>query len=226
MRLTQEELASYIDHTLLKANATYDDIVKLCEEAKRYSFYAVCVNPFFISYVKKLLYGTNIKVCSVVGFPLGCVPTISKYLETREAIASGADEIDMVMNISAFKSGFYDVVLEDIKMVRKASEGRILKVIIETAYLTDDEKVKAAKICEEAGADFVKTSTGFAPEGAKVEDVKLLKLSVSSKVKIKAAGGVRSFKDCISMIEAGASRIGTSSGVSIIEGLEVDKSQY
>lgn len=226
MNLTKKDLASYIDHTLLKADASYNDIVKLCDEAKKYSFYAVCVNPFFVSYAKKLLYGTTIKVCCVIGFPLGCVPAISKYLETREAIASGADEIDMVMNISAFKSGFYDVVLEDMKMVRRASEGKILKVIIETAYLSDDEKIKAAKLCEEAGADFVKTSTGFAPTGAKVDDVKLLKASVSPNIKIKAAGGVRSFEDCVKMIDAGASRIGTSSGVLIIEGLEVNKNSY
>lgn len=218
------EIAKKIDHTLLKANATYNDIEKLCEEAKKYSFYSVCINPFFVPYVKKILKGSDVKICCVVGFPLGCTPSISKYLETREAIASGADEIDMVMNISAFKSGFYDVVLEDIKMVRRASEGKVLKVIIETAYLTDEEKVKASKICEEAGADFVKTSTGFAPSGAKIEDLKLIRKSVSPHIKIKAAGGVRDLDSCIKMIEAGADRIGTSSGVAILEGKTADKS--
>lgn len=218
------EIAKKIDHTLLKANATYNDIEKLCEEAKKYSFYSVCINPFFVPYVKKILKGSDVKICCVVGFPLGCTPSISKYLETREAIASGADEIDMVMNISAFKSGFYDVVLEDIKMVRRASECKVLKVIIETAYLTDEEKVKASKICEEAGADFVKTSTGFAPSGAKIEDLKLIRKSVSPHIKIKAAGGVRDLDSCIKMIEAGADRIGTSSGVAILEGKTADKS--
>ncbi|MGC9070903.1 MAG: deoxyribose-phosphate aldolase [Elusimicrobiales bacterium] len=218
--MTKERLASYIDHTLLKADASFSDIERLCEEAKRYSFFSVCVNLFFVPYAKKMLHSTNVKICSVVGFPLGCVPSISKYLETREAIASGADEIDMVMNISAFKSGFYDVVFEDIKMVRKACEGKILKVIIETAYLTDEEKRKAAEICEKAGADFVKTSTGFAHQGARVDDVKLLRASLSDRVKIKAAGGIRGFADCLAMIEAGADRIGTSCGVAIMEGFQ------
>ncbi len=226
MNITKQDIASYIDHTLLKANASYFDIEKLCDEAKRYSFFSVCVNPFFVSYAKKMLYSTKVKVCTVVGFPLGCLPSITKYLETREAIASGADEIDMVMNISAFKSGFYDVVFEDIKMVRRASEGKVLKVIIETAYLSNEEKKKAAEICKESGVDFVKTSTGFAPLGATVDDVKLLRECLPPNIKIKAAGGIRSLSDCIAMIEAGAQRIGTSASVLIMEGGESNSAQY
>ena len=212
-----EEVLRRIDHTQLKPMASKSDIVKLCDEAKKYRFYAVCVNPYYVPLASKLLSGTDIKISSVVGFPLGATFTEIKAAEAERSIRLGASEIDMVMNISAFKSGDLEYVKRDIREVRERIGDAILKVIIECCYLTDDEKILAAKICEEDAADYVKTSTGFGPGGAKLEDVRLLRKTLSPKVKIKAAGGIRTFEQAVKFIEAGADRIGTSSGVKIAE---------
>jgi len=212
-----EEVLRRIDHTQLKPMASKSDIVKLCDEAKKYGFYAVCVNPYYVPLASKLLSGTNIKVCSVVGFPLGATFAEIKAAEAERSIRLGASEIDMVMNISAFKSGDFEYVKRDIRGVRERIGDAILKVIIECCYLTDGEKVLAAKICEEEGADYVKTSTGFGPGGAKLEDVRILRRALNARVKIKAAGGIRTFEQAVKFIEAGADRIGTSSGVKIAE---------
>lgn len=213
-------IASLIDHTLLKPNATRNDIIKLCDEAKKYQFWSVCVNPCFVKFSKELLKETNVKICTVVGFPLGATTTSVKVYESKDAINNGADEIDMVININAVKSKEYNFVFDDIFAVREATKNKILKVIIETAYLTKDEKIKVCELAKEANVDFVKTSTGFAPYGATVEDVALMKSIVGEKIGVKASGGIRTLKDVILMIEAGANRIGTSSSVDIIEGKE------
>ena len=197
-------LAKYIDHTILKATATKEDVAKLCDEAVRYGFASVCVNPFWVGMCSDLLKGSGVKVCTVIGFPL----------EANLAIKQGAEEVDMVINIGALKSGMLDVVRNDISAVREASEGTVLKVIIETSYLTDEEKETVCKICAECGVDFVKTSTGFSDAGAKAEDVKLM--AKASGLKVKASGGIRSKADALKMIEAGASRLGTSAGVKIV----------
>ena len=213
-------IASLIDHTLLKPTATKQDIVKLCEEAKKYGFFAVCVNPMYVSFCKSLLRDTSVKVCTVIGFPLGATTTAVKVFESKEAIDNGADEIDMVINVSALRSKDYNYVLEDISAVREVTKGKILKVIIETAYLNEEEKIKACKLAKEAKADFVKTSTGFAPTGATVEDVSLMRKIVGPDMGVKASGGIRTIEDVLKMIKAGANRIGTSSSVEIIEGKE------
>ena len=212
-----EEVLRRIDHTQLKPMASKSDIVKLCDEAKKYGFYAVCVNPYYVPLASKLLSGTDIKICSVVGFPLGATFTEIKAAEAERSIRLGASEIDMVMNISAFKSGDFEYVKRDIRCVRERIGNAILKVIIECCYLTDEEKILAARICEEEGADYVKTSTGFGPGGAKLEDVRILRRALNTRVKIKAAGGIRTFEQAVKFIEAGADRIGTSSGVKIAE---------
>ncbi|HDJ66697.1 MAG TPA: deoxyribose-phosphate aldolase [Nitrososphaeria archaeon] len=212
-----EDVLKKIDYTLLKPNVSSHDIVRLCDEAKRYGFYAVCVNPYYVPLASKLLKDTEIKVSSVVGFPLGASLAEIKVAEAGRIIRLGASEIDMVMNISAFKSGDLDYVRKEIKSVKEEIGDAVLKVIIECCYLTDDEKVLAAKICEEAGADYVKTSTGFGSGGAVLEDVKLLRRTLSPKVKVKAAGGIKTFEQAVKFIEAGADRIGTSSGVKIAE---------
>ncbi len=213
-------IASLIDHTLLKPTATKQDIVKLCEEAKKYGFFAVCVNPMYVSFCKSLLRDTSVKVCTVIGFPLGATTTAVKVFESKEAIDNGADEIDMVINVSALRSKDYNYVLEDISAVREVTKGKILKVIIETAYLNEEEKIKACELAKEAKADFVKTSTGFAPTGATAEDVSLMRKIVGLEMGVKASGGIRTIKDVLKMIKAGANRIGTSSSVEIIEGKE------
>ena len=207
-------LASYIDHTLLKPIATKADILKLCEEAKQYHFASVCVNPCWVSLCAEVLKNTDVKVCTVIGFPLGANTSEIKAAEAALAIKQGADEVDMVINIGALKEGNTDYVYQDILAVRKASEGKILKVIIETSYLTDEEKQIACKLSAKAGADFVKTSTGFSNAGATVEDVKLMK--EASGISVKASGGVRAKEDALKMIEAGASRLGASAGVKIV----------
>ena len=206
----------YIDHTLLYAYATNIDIVNLCEEAKEYDFMSVCINPCYVRLAKEQLKNSSVKVCTVIGFPLGASTISSKVYETKEAISNGADEIDMVINISKVKNNDFDYVLDEIKQVRKASIGKILKVIIETCYLTDDEIIKTSNCVVEAKADFVKTSTGFGPSGATVEAVKLIKNTVSDKTLIKASGGIKTKEDLIKMIDAGANRIGTSKGKKII----------
>ena len=211
------ELAKYIDHTLLKADATKDRIIKLCAEAKEYDFMSVCVNTCNVSLCKEELKDSDVKVCSVIGFPLGQMSTVAKVAETKDAIANGADEIDMVLNIGRLKDKDYDYVTNEIRAIKQACEGRVLKVIIETCLLTDEEKVRACECILDTDADFVKTSTGFSTGGATFEDVALLKKTVGDKKKIKAAGGVRTHEDMLKMIELGADRIGTSSGIALLK---------
>lgn len=211
-------LAKLIDHTILKPVATQEDVRSLIEEARQYGFFSVCINPFWVAYAKELLKGSDVKVCTVVGFPLGANTTAVKVYETQDALKNGADEIDMVINIGALKARDYKTVLEDIKAVRQACEGHVLKVIIETSQLTDEEKVKACELSAEAGADFVKTSTGFTGGGATAADVALMRKSIPAHMQVKASGGVRTREDFDAMVAAGATRIGASSGVKIIEG--------
>lgn len=210
--------AKLIDHTLLKPNATQAQIEHLCDEARTYGFASVCVNPYWVKRAHQQLAGSGVKVCTVIGFPLGATPANVKAFEAQNAVKDGADELDMVLNIGALKSGDEKTVLADIRAVRQACVGKILKVIIETRELTDEEKVKACQLAAQAGADFVKTSTGFAGGGATVADVALMRKSVPSAMQVKASGGVRTRADFDAMIAAGATRIGTSSGVKIIEG--------
>ena len=209
-------IAKYIDHTILKPIAQRKDIEQLCREAKEHNFASVCVNPCWVSYASKLLEGSSVKVCTVIGFPLGANDSKVKAFEAKNAIEQGAGEVDMVINIGALKAGEYDLVKSDIAAVRAASQGKVLKVIIETSYLTDEEKQKVCQICAECGADFVKTSTGFSPSGATAEDVALMAKAAGVNVKVKASGGIRTREDALKMIEAGASRLGTSAGVKII----------
>lgn len=211
-------LAKLIDHTILKPVATQEDVRSLIEEARQYGFFSVCINPFWVAYAKELLKGSDVKVCTVVGFPLGANTTAVKVYETQDALKNGADEVDMVINIGALKARDYKTVLEDIKAVRQACEGHVLKVIIETSQLTDEEKVKACELSAEAGADFVKTSTGFTGGGATAADVALMRKSIPAHMQVKASGGVRTREDFDAMVAAGATRIGASSGVKIIEG--------
>ncbi|MED4037999.1 deoxyribose-phosphate aldolase [Niallia taxi] len=214
------QIAKMIDHTLLKADATKEQVKTLCEEAKEYSFASVCVNPTWVQYASELLRGTEVKVCTVIGFPLGATTSATKAFETANAIENGATEVDMVINIGALKDKNFDLVKEDIKAVVDAAKGKALtKVIIETSLLTDEEKEKACVLAVEAGTDFVKTSTGFSTGGATVEDIALMRKTVGPEIGVKASGGVRSSEDTEKMIEAGATRIGASSGVAIVNGL-------
>ena len=210
-----EALARIIDHTNLKPHQPASAILRLCEEAIKYGFIGVCVNPYWVRLCKERLRGSGVKVVTVIGFPLGMVKSEVKAYEASLAVDDGADELDMVMNIGAFKSGDYETVLKDIRGVVEA--GVPVKVILETCYLTREEIVKACEIAVEAGASYVKTSTGFGPEGAKVEHVRLMKEAVGGRAKVKAAGGIRTLKQAMEMVEAGADRIGTSSGVKIME---------
>ena len=213
-----ENIASMIDHTLLKPEATKEMIEKLCNEAKKYGFAAVCVNPYYVKMSKKFLEGSKVKVATVIGFPLGANTKEVKAFETKNAIENGADEVDMVINIGAMKNRDYDVVKKDIEAVVEAAKGRaIVKVIIETCLLTDEEKIKACELSKEAGADFVKTSTGFSTGGATVNDVKLMKETIGDSLKIKASGAIRDYETAKAMIEAGASRIGASASIKIVE---------
>ncbi|MYL57249.1 deoxyribose-phosphate aldolase [Virgibacillus halodenitrificans] len=213
------ELAKYIDHTQLKPDTTKDSIEKLVAEAKEYEFASVCVNPSWVPFCYEKLKYTNVKVCTVIGFPLGATSTQSKVFETEQAIKDGATEVDMVINIGLLKSGEDDPVKQDIAAVVKAAENKALtKVIIETSLLTEDEKIRACKLAKEAGADFVKTSTGFSTGGATVEDIKLMRKTVGSDLGVKASGGVRDLETTKAMIDAGATRIGASAGVDIIHG--------
>lgn len=210
-----------IDHTALKADTSKEEIKKLCEEAIEYKFKAVCVNPTFVEYCSGLLKDSGVKVATVIGFPLGANTSATKAFETIDAIKKGANEIDMVINIGALKDADYKLVEEDIASVVKAADKKALvKVIIETALLSDDEKIKACELALKAGANFVKTSTGFSTGGATVSDVSLMKSVVGDKLEVKASGAVRDYETALKMIEAGASRIGTSSGVKIIKGLK------
>ena len=211
--------AEMIDHTLLKAEATSDQIAKICEEAKQYGFKSVCVNPTWVKFAAEKLEGATPVVCTVIGFPLGASTSAVKAFETKDAIANGAGEIDMVINIGALKEGNFDLVREDIKAVVDAANGTLVKVIIEACLLTDEEKVKACELSVEAGADFVKTSTGFSTGGATAADIALMRKTVGPDLGVKASGGVRSLEDMKLMIENGATRIGASSGVAIMNGL-------
>ena len=223
--MNNAEIAKMIDHTILKANATQSDIEKLCEEAKKYNFASVCVNPYWVSLASDLLKNSTVKVCTVIGFPLGATSSESKASETEIAILQGADEVDMVINVGAMKNNQTDIVEKDILSVvnsaRKTGKAQnkniTVKVILETCYLTKDEIKNACLCAKNAGADFVKTSTGFGTGGATVEDVKLMKETVGSSMEVKASGGIRDYETAIKMIEAGATRLGTSSGIAIVE---------
>ena len=208
-------LASYIDHTLLKADATEAQITRLCEEAREHRFASVCVNPRWVALCAQLLAGSGVRVCTVIGFPLGASSSAIKAAETRQAVADGADELDMVISVGDLKAGNYEFVRTDIRGVVKAAEGRTVKVIIEACLLTDEEKSLACKLAMAAGADFVKTSTGFSTGGATVADVKLMRAAVGPNFGVKAAGGIRTRQDALAMIEAGANRIGASAGIAI-----------
>ena len=213
------KLNKYIDHTLLKQDATEKQIDRLLSEAKDYDFASVCVNPCWVAHAKSgLAADTEVKVCTVVGFPLGATTSAVKAYETKEAIQNGADEIDMVINVGALKSGNASLVESDIRAVVEASGDKLVKVIIEACLLTDEEKVLACQLAQKAGADFVKTSTGFSIGGATLPDVKLMRQTVGPEMGVKAAGGARSYADAVAFVEAGATRIGTSSGVAILKG--------
>lgn len=212
------DIAAMIDHTLLKPNAGYDQIEKLCTEARSYKFASVCVNPTHVALAAKLLKDSEVKVCTVIGFPLGSSTPTVKAMETRDAIANGAGEVDMVINISALKSGDLKLLFEDIRSVVSAAAGHALtKVIIETCYLTDEEKIRASLLAKYAGADFVKTSTGFGTAGATVDDVALIRKALGPALGVKAAGGIHDRATAELMIRAGATRLGTSSGVAIVK---------
>ena len=209
-------LNKLIDHTILRPDATIDDIRKLCIEAKEYGFYSVCVNSAYVNVAYNFLLHSDVKVCSVVGFPLGAMMKEAKAYETKVAVDSGADEIDMVVNVGFLKSKKIDLFERDIKKVRDACHASVLKVIIETCLLTDEEKVLACKIAKECGANFVKTSTGFSTGGATEHDVKLMREAVGNEMGVKASGGIKTYEDAIKMINAGANRLGTSSGIAIV----------
>ncbi len=221
------EIARMIDHTLLKPEATVDDIKKLCEEAKQFHFASVCVNPSFVKFCANELKNTDVKVCTVIGFPLGATTTETKRFEAAQAIENGAQELDMVINIGMLKSGNYDYVFNDIQqVVLEAKPNRIIvKVIIETCLLTDEEKIKACLISKDAGADFVKTSTGFSKGGATAGDVALMRYVVGGSMGVKASGGIRSREDAELMIASGADRIGASASVKIVQNLKDESSK-
>jgi deoxyribose-phosphate aldolase len=217
--LRPEDLAPLIDHTLLKPEATEEQIAALCDEAAAHHFYSVCVNSHWVEYCARRLGGTGVKVCAVVGFPLGAMDRRVKSFEARTAVANGASEIDMVMNVGAMKAGDLTTVREDMLAVRRACRsGIVLKVIIEACLLSDEEKVLACQLAKDTGADFVKTSTGFSKSGATVADVALMRRTVGPKMGVKAAGGVKCFEDALAMIQAGATRLGTSAGVLLVSG--------
>lgn len=220
------KLNKYIDHTLLKPDATQEMIDKLCAEAKQYDFASVCVNPTWVKRASEQLAGTNVKVCTVIGFPLGANTPVTKAAETRDAITNGATEVDMVINVGALKSGDLELVKRDIQAVVEASGDVLVKVIIETGLLTEAEKVTACQLSVEAGADYVKTSTGFGPGGATVEDIALMRKTVGPDIGVKASGGVRDRAAAIAMVEAGATRIGASAGIAIVNGEAAAGSGY
>ena len=219
INMSEKQIARMIDHTLLKPDSTKEQILQLCEEAKEYEFATVCVNPSWVRTAAKELKGTSVGVTTVIGFPLGATSTFTKVAETRDAIASGATEVDMVINIGALKSKDEGTVYHDIKQVVRAASGQaVVKVIIETGFLTDEEKERACLLAKEAGADFVKTSTGFGPGQATVEDIRLMRETVGPNIGVKASGGVRDAESAKAMIEAGANRIGASAGIAIVSG--------
>ena len=210
-------LNKYIDHTILKATASSSDVQKLCEEAIEHEFYSVCVNGCYVADAKQLLQGTDVKVAAVVGFPLGAMTTAAKVFEAKEAVENGASEIDMVINVAKLKDGEFDYVENEIRLIKEAIGDNVLKVIIETCYLTDEEKVKVCELSLVAKADFVKTSTGFGTGGATYEDVKLMKSVVGDNAKVKASGGVRDKETAQKYVDLGAERLGTSSGIEIVK---------
>lgn len=212
-----QNINQLIDHTILKPEASIDDIRKLCIEAKEYNFYSVCVNSAYVNVAYNFLLHSNVKVCSVVGFPLGAMIKEAKAYEAKFAVDSGAEEIDMVINIGLLKSGKIDLFERDIKKVREACKASVLKVIIETCLLNDKEKILACQIAKEYGADFVKTSTGFSTGGATEHDIELMRKTVGDKMGVKASGGIKTYEDAIRMINAGANRLGTSSGIAIMK---------
>ena len=206
-----------IDHTVLKADTPLETVKRICDEAMEYGFASVCINPCHVAYCADYLKDSDVNVCTVIGFPVGANTSAVKAFETKDAIANGADEIDMVMNIGALKDKNYDLVRNDVKAVVEAANGTLVKVILETCLLTEDEIKKACELCVEAKADYVKTSTGFSTRGATIEDVQIMKAAVQGKAKVKAAGGVRTHEDMVKIIEAGADRIGTSAGCSLVD---------
>ncbi|CAM4141224.1 deoxyribose-phosphate aldolase [Lacicoccus alkaliphilus] len=213
------KLSKYIDHTLLKPVVTQDEIFELCQEAMEHDFFSVCINPAWVQMASEILTDSDVKVCTVIGFPLGASTSEVKAFETMNAIQNGADEVDMVINIGALKSGNHDLVYNDIKAVCDAAgTSALVKVIIESSLLDSDDIVKASELAKKAGADFVKTSTGFNGGGAKVEDVALMRMTVGEEMGVKASGGVKSAEDALNMIESGATRIGASSGIEIVSG--------
>jgi len=211
-------LEKYIDHTLLKPTATFNEIEKLCQEAIDYQFFSVCVNSGYVPFAKQILKNTDVKVCSVVGFPLGAMSPLAKIYETSQALKDGADEIDMVMNVGYFKTGQIAKVLDEITQIKRETDKKILKVILETCFLTDEQKKLACQVCLDAGADFVKTSTGFGSGGATPQDVILMRDIVAGKAKVKASGGIRDQKTALEYIALGVERIGTSNGIAIVKG--------
>ena len=206
-----------IDHTVLKADTPLETVKRICDEAMEYGFASVCINPCHVAYCADYLKDSDVNVCTVIGFPLGANTSAVKAFETKDAIANGADEIDMVMNIGALKDKNYDLVRDDVKAVVEAANGTLVKVILETCLLTEDEIKKACELCVEAKADYVKTSTGFSTRGATIEDVRIMKEAVHGKAKVKAAGGVRTAEDMVKIVAAGADRIGTSAGCSLVK---------
>ena len=206
-----------IDHTVLRADTPLETVKRICDEAMEYGFASVCINPCHVAYCADYLKDSNVNVCTVIGFPLGANTSAVKAFETKDAIANGADEIDMVMNIGALKDKNYDLVRDDVKAVVEAANGTLVKVILETCLLTEDEIKKACELCVEAKADYVKTSTGFSTRGATIEDVRIMKEAVHGKAKVKAAGGVRTPEDMVKIVAAGADRIGTSAGCSLVK---------
>ena len=206
-----------IDHTVLKADTPLETVKRICDEAMEYGFASVCINPCHVAYCADYLKDSDVNVCTVIGFPLGANTSAVRAFETKDAIANGADEIDMVMNIGALKDKNYDLVRDDVKAVVEAANGTLVKVILETCLLTEDEIKKACELCVEAKADYVKTSTGFSTRGATIEDVRIMKEAVHGKAKVKAAGGVRTPEDMVKIVAAGADRIGTSAGCSLVK---------
>lgn len=213
------EINRYIDHTILKATATREDIVQLCKEAVENEFFSVCVNSGYVALAKEKLAGSHVKVCTVVGFPLGAMSTAAKVFEATKALEDGAEEVDMVINIGELKSKNFKLVEEEIAAIKKAIGDKVLKVIIETCYLTSEEIIEASELAVKAKADFVKTSTGFGNDGASLENIQLMKNAVNGQAKLKASGGIKNLDTALSYIEAGVERIGTSSGVSIVKEL-------
>lgn len=223
---TKLKINRLIDHTLLKPEATREQIQKLCAEALTHHFFSVCINPFYVPYAAELLKGSDVSVCTVIGFPLGANSTETKVFETKKAIADGASEIDMVINVGAIKNKEWDLVKKDIEAVVLAAGPKIVKVIFETCLLSNEEKIKASELASQAGAHFVKTSTGFSTGGATLEDVALMKAHILPQMEVKASGGVRDLEAAKAFIAAGATRLGTSSGIAILTGLTASGGSY